>query len=85
MSFQELVSFCKARDDCENFGNPFLRLFQVVSKHSQTFVTDHNKPVCAYGVEFRVLSLRLPVFHLVQPHWCFTLLSDGRYSSHKLQ
>jgi hypothetical protein len=36
-----------------------------------------NKPVCADGVEFRVLGLHLPVFHLVLPHWHFTSLFDG--------
>lgn len=56
----------------------------VVSKTHQAFVVHGNKPVCADGVEFRVLRSHLLVFFLVLPHWCFTSLSDGKYPPHEL-
>lgn len=67
------------------WGSRLWLFFHMVFEHSQTFVTGWNKPVCADGVEFGVLSLHLLVFHLVLPHWRFTWLPDGKYSPHKLQ
>lgn len=66
------------------FGQPLIGTPPHASRHRQTFVMGWNKPVCADGVEFRVLRLHLLVFRLVPPHCRSTSLFDGKYSPHKL-